>query len=387
MTLMLNIGKESKTCTNTVFSRSFTIIFLNFLLLFCFYPNVNTIKIQEKTSMMTQEISLNHFSNHLRLKHLNNISLVDKYLTSLAQINIAPSSDSVEEIKSNLKKLFRNVGESIDEVKEGFKENYKFCTNKLKTFSLQCSDPLDELEQNIEHNKEYSESLNKLNDEYDQLINHYYDANIYSVASSVCGGDKDITDKNDVVGLYTGIAKQLDQHFHIFKSEDMEKILLQVDSSNTNKQIYSDKYVNQLVVHIHGKANEERNEDDAYTTQRKNLAQILFNKVSKYMNNAIERKSKLLSQSSKLFEKMRKSDLLVKHEIETLKKGRKDNTDLAYSLHKENTLTIKKLRKCENLHNLNSKCDESGNLFHSILNSYEKQSDSLQKLYNLIKKE
>ena len=112
-----------------------------------------------------------------------------------------------------------------------------------------------------------------------------------------------------------------------------------------------------------------------------------FNKVSKYMNNAIERKSKLLSQSSKLFEKMRKSDLLVKHEIETLKKGRKDKTDLAYSLHKENTLTIKKLRKCENLHNLNSKCDESGNLFHSILNSYEKQSDSLQKLYNLIKKE
>ena len=105
MTLMLNIGKESKTCTNTVFSRSFTIIFLNFLLLFCFYPNVNTIKIQEKTSMITQEISLNHFSNHLRLKHLNNISLVDKYLTSLAQINIAPSSDSVEEIKSNLKKL------------------------------------------------------------------------------------------------------------------------------------------------------------------------------------------------------------------------------------------------------------------------------------------
>ena len=49
-----------------------------------------------------------------------------------------------------------------------------------------------------------------------------------------------------------------------------------------------------------------------YTTQRKNLAQILFNKVSKYMNNAIERKSKLLSQSSKLFEKMRKSDLLFK---------------------------------------------------------------------------
>jgi biotin-(acetyl-CoA carboxylase) ligase len=382
---MLYMGKQSKTC-NRLYSRSFTFIFLNFLLLCTLCPNVNTISIQEKTSLMTQELSLNHFSNHLRLKHLNNISLVDNYLTSLAQINIAPSSDSVKEIKRNLKKLFRNVGESIDEVKEGFKDNYEFCTNKLKAFSQQCSDPLEELKQNVEHNKLYAESVNKLNDQYDQLINHYYDANIYSVASNVCGGDKDITEKNDVVGLYTGIAKHLDQHFHIFKSEDMEKILLQVDSSNTKKQIYTDHYVNQLVVHIHGNSNDQLTEDDPYTTQRKNLAQILFNKVSNYMNNAIERKTKLLSQSSALFEKMKKSDLFVKNQIEKLKKGRKDNSELAYSLHKENTLTIKKMRKCENLKNLNSKCEESGNLFHSILNSYEKQSDSLQKLYNLIKK-
>ena len=384
---MRNKFKTSRGAGASLGTGRRTGLFLIIFLMSNLFAPVLTVNLKEKTLLTTQELSLNHFSNNLRLKHINNISLIDNYLTSLAQINIASSSYTIKEIKQNLKKLFKQVGNSIDDVKEGFKKNYEFCVNKLGDFATACTTPIEEMRQDIQHNKQYAISVIKLNEDYDKLINQFYEANIYSVASNVCGGDKDITEKNDVVGLYTKVAKHLDQHFNIFKSEEMEKILIEVDSSSRT-QINTDKFLNNLVNKYKGAVSDQGADlHDDYTTQRKNLAQILFNKVSSYMNNSIERKSKLLAESAKLFETMTKSDNKVKSEIDTLKKGRKNNSELAYSLHKENTLTIRKIRKCENLNNLNSKCEESGNQFHSILTSYQKQSESLQNLFNLIKKD
>lgn len=105
------------------------------------------------------------------------------------------------------------------------------------------------------------------------------------------------------------------------------------------------------------------------------------------MNNAITRKTRLINVSKNLLGEMKKNDNNVRDIIKGLKKDRSDNSELAYSLNVENRQDIKKMKKCEMLDSLNKKCSETASLYKSILGAYEKQSVSLQKIFNLLMKD
>jgi hypothetical protein len=339
----------------------------------------SSLTVKTGVTLAENQISLSSFANSLRTKHLNSISSVNNYITQFTQI-LDKKPDQIEAIKSQLKQLIGNVADNIKEINNGFKENYEFCVNKLKTFNFNCDQSIEEMKKNINFNKEYACSLNKYTDHYDKNIKDYNDSDVFGVITKIVSSN-DITSKNDVVDLYTCLAKHLDSHFKIFKSEEMEKVLLEV--SEKESDINVDKFLSYVVNKYQGKTNEG---DSDYVKKRKNLAQILFNKVSSYMNNSIERKACLIKQSEEIFIASKKIHDGIIQEISALKNQRREISELALSLHKENTLTIKKIRNCDKLTSLNSSCEESGSLFKSILHSYEVQSESMQNLFNLITK-
>jgi hypothetical protein len=337
-------------------------------------------------SLGQNQISLNSFANTLRSKHLTSISSVNNYITQFTQI-LDKKPDQIEAIKSQLKKLISNVADNIKEINNGFKENYEFCVNKLKTFNFNCDQSIDEMKKNINFNKDYACSLNKYTDHYDKNLKEYMNSDVFGIIAKIVGSN-DITNKNDVVDLYTCLAKHLDSHFKIFKSEEMEKVLLEVREKELNgnkSDLNVDQFLSDVVNKYQGNPNNTQGDSD-YVKKRKNLAQILFNKVSSYMNNSIERKACLIKQSEEIFIAAKKIHEEINQQISELKTQRREISELALSLHKENTLTIKKIRNCDKLTSLNSSCEESGSLFKSILHSYEVQSESMQNLFTLISK-
>lgn len=97
--------------------------------------------------------------------------------------------------------------------------------NHLKTYSQQCPETPNEIKRNIAFNNQYSQELTKINPEYDDVIGKYYQNNVFSIAKNVL----DMSERNDVVQLYTSISKHLDQHFNIYKSAEMGKILAEIN--------------------------------------------------------------------------------------------------------------------------------------------------------------
>lgn len=268
-----------------------------------------------------------------------------------------------------------------------FNKNFNFCVNHLKTYSHQCPETPNQIRRNIEFNTKYSQELSKLNPEYDRAVSKYYGSNVFSMAKSVL----DMSERNDVVQLYTTITKHLDAHFNIYKTAEMGKILAEVNEQ-TDAEL--DRCFKALIIKfksrnfyitVEGSPRNTKTKDD-FLSQRKNLAQILFNKVSNYMNNSVIRKTKLLEDSKSLLSDMRKNDISVREHIATLKKLRNDNSELAYSLNVENSQALKNMKKCEVLSSLNARCEETATLYKHILSAYEKQSESLQTLYNQILK-
>jgi hypothetical protein len=336
---------------------------------------INSVSIKSATGLLMETIderqnSLSHYTNTMRQKHLNNISLIQNYLTNLTEMKKNKKED---EIKNQLSKYFNQLETNINELTTSFQSNYEFCVNDLKKVKDQCKDSLTKLRTTIKYNKEYAHSLTKLNSQYDALIGRFYDMNIFSFSANVCGGNKDITDRNDITQLYTSISKHLDKHFNIFKSEEMEKILAQIETKTDDNM---NKFLSQIV-----KKYSTGTDQKDYVRIRKNMAQLLFNKISTYMDNSINRKSNLIKQGEELYIAMKENDEFVKKEIVQLKNQRRDNAELSYSLNKENEIIIGELKNCENAQGLNSKCEETEKLFKSILHSYKNQSKSIQTLY------
>lgn len=287
------------------------------------------------------------------------------------QENATTTADA-DPLKTKLKEYFKNIETSMSNIEIDFNKNYQFCANHLKAYNLTCETHVEEIKQNINFNKKYSDSLNKVNIGYDELINKYYDANMLSIASNIC----DLTEKNDIVETYAKVIKTIDGHFNIFKSEEMSKVLTQVNiKQKDNVNAFLEAVVDEYGV-------DEKKDD--FMHNRQTLAQILFNKVSTYMTNSIQRKSKVLEKSKVLFQNLKNNDELVNKKIEELKQTRKQNSELAYNLNRDNRVNLKQFKTCENLSILNSKCEETANLYKSVLKSYVNQSDALTNIYNFI---
>jgi hypothetical protein len=348
------------------------------LLLICQTSSMNVKSVSGSLSnnvLIQKSLDIFHFSNQLREKHMGNLSLMQNYLTTFAQVDplVKNQPDELGKLKNNLKTYFKTVKDNMDELNQGFTENYDFCVNKLKTFTETCDEPVSEIKSHIEYNKRYARAISSLNDEYDSLINNFYDSNVFSLASNIC----DLSEKNDIVDTYAAVGRSIDQHFNILKSDDMQKVLAQVASDEMDKD-----QTGRFLQVIMQKFDTHSNTD--FMQERKTFAQILFNKVSSYMNNAISRKTRILNSSKVIFNAMQENDNVLKTHISDLKRSRKDNSELSYSLNVDNQRNIKKMKNCENLNNLNTKCEETAALYKSILKSYEGQSESIQNIYKLL---
>lgn len=99
------------------------------------------------------------------------------------------------------------------------------------------------------------------------------------------------------------------------------------------------------------------------------------------MANSVVRKSTLLQTSKTLLNEITENDTRIKQSITQLNKSRNDNSQLAFSLHSHNSESFKTLRQCEILENFNKSCEETANVYKSILAAYEQQSGSIQTLY------
>ena len=126
---------------------------------------------------------------------------------------------------------------------------------------------------------------------------------------------------------------------------------------------------------------------EGFLLTRQNNAQILFNKVSLYLKNAVSRKTSLMVMGKEVLSKMKANDIKIIEEINKLKKVRNENSELAITLNMENELINKKLKKCEMITSINSKCEELSKIYKSVLSAYEKQSSSLEKIYRILIKQ
>ena len=125
---------------------------------------------------------------------------------------------------------------------------------------------------------------------------------------------------------------------------------------------------------------------EKFLKDRAEFAQILYNKAVNYMDNAIKRKCELGSLEKNLLDRMQINDVKINAQIKNLEMLRKANADLIISLNKDNQVTQGNIKKCEVLENISIKCKEMANIYQSILNSYDEQSQALDRIFTVLKK-
>lgn len=104
------------------------------------------------------------------------------------------------------------------------------------------------------------------------------------------------------------------------------------------------------------------------------------------MANAVKRKRDLNCMENELLNKIKENDVKIQTEIKSLESFRKSNADLIVSLNKGNEETRINIKKCEILKNVSIKCKEMANIYQSILNSYDEQSQALDRIFTILKK-
>lgn len=104
------------------------------------------------------------------------------------------------------------------------------------------------------------------------------------------------------------------------------------------------------------------------------------------MQSAIDRKKKLNALEESIMLRMRGNDEKINSYIHDLQNMRRENNNLIISLNKDNQETTKKVKKCEVLKNISTKCREMATIYQSILNSYDDQSEALERIFKIIKK-
>jgi hypothetical protein len=197
----------------------------------------------------------------------------------------------------------------------------------------------------MELNKKHKQMLLSMKRDYQELYSKFSDSAECKLNDLI-----GITEKNDIVELYSFLLVQLNKYI-----EMSEQQFLDPDCEEANKRI-----------------------------ERGNKAQILITKVSGFMTNSIARKSRLLEYSQKLVNYMKNSDAQVGNSLAGLERTKQELNFQATSLDADSNSLFKSIQECEIIHNISNKCDETSDLYQAILGAYEKQTDSLQSLYNSI---
>jgi hypothetical protein len=197
----------------------------------------------------------------------------------------------------------------------------------------------------MELNKKHKELLISMKKDYQELYNKFSESSACKVNNLI-----EITEKNDIVELYSFLLVQLNTYI---KQNEQDFLGLECEEANRR-------------------------------TDRANNAQILVNKVSSFMTNSIARKSRLLQVSQALVNGLKANEAKVSNALAGLDKSKTELVTTANGLDVNSAALFKSIQECEIINNISHKCDETSDLYKSVLSAYEKQTESLQSLYNSI---
>ena len=133
-------------------------------------------------------------------------------------------------------------------------------------------------------------------------------------------------------------------------------------------------------------AERERCLNQKFLEEKKEFARKLYNKSVTCMHSSIMRKSELNDLEKGILNRMHVNDAKISQNIDNLEKFRKGNGMLIISLERDNELTNEKMKNCSILENMKAKCEEMSNIYQSILSSYDEQAQSLDKIFEILKK-
>ena len=102
------------------------------------------------------------------------------------------------------------------------------------------------------------------------------------------------------------------------------------------------------------------------------------------MSTSISKKTKLLTNSHDLLEKMKNNDLKVKQEIDDIKNKSVELSTLTDNIINDNKDLFKNMKQCEMVESLTQRCQEISHLYDSILTAYNKQTETLQSVYSVL---
>jgi hypothetical protein len=198
----------------------------------------------------------------------------------------------------------------------------------------------------MELNKKHKQMLLNMKKDYQGLYKVFSDSAKCKLNDLIA-----ITEKNDIVELYSYVLVQLNRYIEMAEQKDF----LDADCEQANK-----------------------------TIERGNKAQLLAAKVSSFMTNSIARKSRLLDYSQKLVDFMKNSDNIVSNSLAGLERTKQELNTKASDLDGDSNGLFRSIQECEIINNISKKCDETSDLYKAVLGTYEKQTESLQGLYNSI---
>ena len=147
-----------------------------------------------------------------------------------------------------------------------------------------------------------------------------------------------------------------------------------------------------LLVHVAKQSNQDEEDErqcklrEKFLKERREAAENLYNKAEAYLESAINRRKKLKALEKSILLRMNGNEEKINCEVNKLQNMRKENNNLIISLNKDNQETTKKIRKCEVLKNISTKCKEMATIYQSLLNSYDDQSEALERIFKILKK-
>jgi len=321
---------------------------------------------------------------------MKRIGEMQSYIINFTQENM--SNQGSNKVENTVKRYLLRLKTNVRELNNKFDTQYKSCKDNMSSYGSQCHTPIEKQQIQLKYNNKYVKSLHEIDAKLEKTATKFYESNIMSNMKQV----NKICQKDSIVDMYNKVANKLSSHFNITSQIQLEEETKHIDV-NDDKQL--DSFLQKVILRIHHhklrvpryniESNTEmkaREAKEKFLKERSEFAQILYNKAVTYMSNAVQRKKELSCMETTLFNKMQVNDDMINTEAKKLEQIRKANADLIVSLNKDNDATRGSIKRCEVLQNISTKCTEMANIYQNILNSYDEQSEALDRIFTILKK-
>lgn len=337
----------------TQFNTNIINMFLLLIMIICSLVNSMKMRSQiESLSDITEKPItdiLPNLQKSLENKQLNFMNLIQ------AQLKEIHYPTPQEHITTFYDILF-NTKENIT---LSYKESFPFCNDTIKEVIDDCNENKNETHSKIAY---YSLYMDFLGQEVKEYSNSKAILDIMKIDNVQINQLKQVLSDLDSTELYMNIAKEIYSRFEITDTLNL------LEGSEITK--------NQIL-------NETSFIDEESQLNRNAHGQMLFDKVSSYLNRSSRRREQLFIEKESLLTRIKEADentLQVTKEIDDLIEEKiNKNTTLKVELKKE----VDSKYTCEGMNELKGRCDEISKIYDNamtILANQNKYYDEFNKI-------